>query len=100
MIAVRLSRLVPVAALLLLAACTDEAVVEDEGGSATGEILEGSISDAMIASDSLQSQPPLMAPEPTTSGAAGEAAADATEEAAEGGEAEAEPAETSEAAAE
>ncbi|HSG55823.1 MAG TPA: hypothetical protein VLA45_10220 [Paracoccaceae bacterium] len=101
MTAVRLSRLIPVAALvLLLAACTDDAPAEDEGGSASGEVLPGSISDAMIQSDSLQSQPPLMASETAAAGSAPTGAAEAGEDAVAEGEEAAAPAEEPEAAAE
>ena len=93
--ALRLSRLAPAAALLFLAACTDDAApVEDSGSSATGEVLPGSISDDMIASDSLQSQPPLMAEEPAASGgtAGGGAGDEAADESGEEGVAEEAPA--------
>ncbi|MCL6250881.1 hypothetical protein M3P36_07485 [Altererythrobacter sp. KTW20L] len=90
MTAPRLSYLAPAAALLvLLAACTDDAPVEETGGSASGEILPGSISDEMIASDTLQSQPPLMADEPRSTGTAGGGAADEGAEGSEEGAAEA-----------
>jgi hypothetical protein len=49
------------AALALFAAgCTDEAAApSDRGGEAAGEVLGGSISDAMIPLDQLSSQAPL-----------------------------------------
>ena len=48
--------------LALLAACQDE-VAESDGRSASGEVLEGSISDAMLPVDRLTSEPPLEDPE-------------------------------------
>lgn len=60
----------PLAALCLLlpvalAACESEKKVAT-GGSAGGEVLPGSASDAMLPVDSLRSQPPL-APKATAS---------------------------------
>lgn len=54
---------------LLLAACGQEDVAEPQAGEnrdASGEVLEGTISDAMIPLDELRSQPPRLkiAPEP------------------------------------
>jgi hypothetical protein len=49
--------LLPIA---LLAACTEEPVDE---GAATGEVLEGTVSDAMLPLDRVQSEPPLEDPE-------------------------------------
>jgi hypothetical protein len=49
--------LLPIA---LLAACNEEAVDE---GQATGEVLEGTVSDAMLPLDRVQSEPPLEDPE-------------------------------------
>ena len=49
--------LLPIA---LLAACTEEPVDE---GQATGEVLEGTVSDAMLPLDRVQSEPPLEDPE-------------------------------------
>ncbi|MFB0612578.1 hypothetical protein [Aurantiacibacter poecillastricola] len=48
-------------ALLLLTACGDDAevAVEDDGREASGEVLEGSISDEMLPLDQVRSQPPL-----------------------------------------
>lgn len=63
-----LSRLIVSAtACVSLAACGSEPVVDespDDGRSASGEVLEGSISDDMIPLDQLRSQPPLMKAEP------------------------------------
>ena len=49
--------LLPIA---LLAACTEEPVDE---GQATGEVLEGTVSDAMLPVDRVRSEPPLEDPE-------------------------------------
>ena len=91
------SALLPIA---LLAACTEEPVDE---GAATGEVLEGTVSDAMLPLDRVQSEPPLEDPEAfaEVQEKAAEAAPGDAEapEAAEGTEAESEPAETPEAAA-
>lgn len=59
---------------LLLSACGGDADQEEGGAerSASGEILEGSISDAMIATDSLQSQPPLVRSMPQAEGEEGD----------------------------
>ena len=72
-------------------------------GQATGEVLEGTVSDAMLPLDRVQSEPPLEDPEAfaEVQEKAAEAAPGGAEapEAAEGAEAESEPAETPEAAA-
>jgi hypothetical protein len=45
---------------LILAACGDEAApAAKQGGAASGEVLAGSISDAMIPLDQLESEAPL-----------------------------------------
>lgn len=49
-------------ALALLGACGEEAPTDD-GRSASGEVLEGTISDAMLPLDRVQSEPPLEDPE-------------------------------------
>jgi hypothetical protein len=49
-------------ALALLAACGGEAPTGD-GRSASGEVLEGTISDAMLPVDRVRSEPPLEDPE-------------------------------------
>jgi hypothetical protein len=56
-----MNRAAPLLALALLAAaCTDEAAPSTErGGEAAGEVLGGSISDAMIPLEQLDSQAPL-----------------------------------------
>ena len=65
----------------LLAACNSD--VEDDGGTASGEVLEGTISDAMLPLDTVTSQPPLAAPEPAagSTSAATDAASEGAEEA-------------------
>jgi hypothetical protein len=47
--------------LALLAACGEEPT--DDGRAASGEVLEGTISDAMLPVDRVQSEPPLEDPE-------------------------------------
>ena len=51
-------RLVAAATLacLIVGGCDNKAA---EGNNATGEVLEGTISDAMIATDEVRSEPPL-----------------------------------------
>lgn len=69
----RVTRLLLAAApLALLAACGDEAS-KDDSRAATGEVLEGTISDAMLPVDRVRSQPPLAAPEPGPGGEGGTA---------------------------
>jgi len=70
---------------MLLAACGGETPAED-GSAATGEVLEGTISDAMLPTDRVRSEAPLAKPEPTARSAgrgpessADEADADADE---------------------
>ena len=62
--------LIAVAPLVLLAACGDDAEVstEDDGREASGEVLEGSISDAMLPIDQVRSQAPQREPDPAESG--------------------------------
>lgn len=57
--------------LLALSACGDEAAmdVENDGREASGEVLEGTISDAMLPLDQVRSQAPLAAPEETATSA-------------------------------
>lgn len=50
------------APLALLAACNDKPS-DDVSRSAKGEVLEGTISDAMLPVDAVRSQPPLAEPE-------------------------------------
>lgn len=56
-----MNRAAPLAALMLLAAaCTEEAgTTAERGGTAAGEVQGGTISDAMIPLEQLDSQPPL-----------------------------------------
>jgi len=54
--------LATLASLGLLAACGDNDS-PDDGRSATGEVLEGTISDAMLPLATVRSQPPLLPPE-------------------------------------
>lgn len=86
-----------VAPLLVLAACQDEAPVDETraGAGAEGQVLGGTISDDMIPLDTLRSQsPPLRtgagsasADDPGNEAAtAAPAEADAAEESAEAGE--------------
>jgi hypothetical protein len=60
---VRLTSLLPLLPLTLLAACRGEPEATDAGGSATGEVLEGTISDEMLPLTTVTSQPPLLPPE-------------------------------------
>ena len=88
------------APLALLAACDEEPT--DDSRAASGEVLEGTVSDAMLPIDRLQSEPPLEDPEAFRE-AQQEAAADAPDGEAGAGAAEgevpaAEPAEPSETA--
>jgi hypothetical protein len=58
-----------VAALLPLAACSKKPETQAQAG---GEILEGSISDAMLPLDTATSQPPLAPKAVNTGGTSGE----------------------------
>ena len=58
---------------VLLAACQDDAAPAEGEGDVSGEVLEGTISDAMLPLDTVQSQPPLLNPEGET-GEGGESA--------------------------
>lgn len=49
--------------LALLAACGGGSDSNDDARTASGEVLEGTISDAMIPLDQLRSEAPLMKPE-------------------------------------
>jgi hypothetical protein len=74
---------------LLLVACGDDPAPEE--GEVSGEVLEGTISDAMLPLDQVRSRAPLA--EPTESaGAAPAAAGDTAEPAEEPVEAEPDPA--------
>lgn len=73
----RLSRLVfATAPLALLAACGEEAP-SDDSRAATGEVLEGTISDAMLPLDRVRSQPPLVERRPRSTGAEDDGEAEA-----------------------
>ena len=52
--------------LALLAACQDDAAPAEGEGDVSGEVLEGTISDAMLPLDTVRSQPPLLNPEGET----------------------------------
>jgi hypothetical protein len=67
------------AALLPLSACNSKPETQAQAG---GEILEGSISDAMLPLDTATSQPPL-APKSVTTGGSGNAKDTADEDKAE-----------------
>jgi hypothetical protein len=56
-----MTRFALLALTLITAACTEEpsAPATEQGGAASGEVLERSISDAMIPLDQLESQAPL-----------------------------------------
>lgn len=56
--------------IALLAACGDSAV---EDAEASGEVLEGTISDAMLPLDRVRSQAPLAAPTARSTGSAEQA---------------------------
>ena len=85
--------------LALLAACGDEPAGDDDGRSASGEVLEGTASDAMLPLDQLRSEPPLLQPERAPRAAGDAPGVEATEQAADAEEAE-EPAAEEESAAE
>lgn len=65
----------PAIALLLLGGCDffGGLSADSASGEATGEVLPGSVSDAMIPTDDLTSQPPALAPPPGGGGAAASA---------------------------
>lgn len=79
------------AAGVLLASCGDSAndAVSAEGSGAQGEVLEGSISDDMLALDQVKSQSPRMKPEPGEGGDDSATASDGDGEADGEGESEA-----------
>ena len=68
--------ILPVALALALAACGDEPeeAAGEDGRSAPGEGLEGSISDEMLPYDRLRSQPPLAEVVESDEGEGGEGA--------------------------
>lgn len=67
---IRLGVLLPLILPIALAACQSEDKPAQKG-TAAGEILEGSASDAMLPLDTVRSQPPL-APRPEATGKAKE----------------------------
>ncbi len=60
----RLPLFLALAPLTLLAACGDGP--GDDAGVASGEVLEGTISDSMLPLDTVRSQPPLAEPRAVT----------------------------------
>ncbi len=73
------------AAMLLgasLSACGEESAQSDDR-TASGEVLEGSISDAMLPLDTVTSQPPLLQSQPASETGPGEEAEAAGDVAAE-----------------
>lgn len=85
--------------LILLAACND-AASDDDDRAASGTVLEGTISDAMLPVDTVQSEPPFEDPEAAkkVQASAEEGAEGAASEAGDEGEAEEAPAEEAPAA--
>ncbi len=66
--------------MLALSACGDDReATGDDSREASNEVLEGTISDAMLPLDELQSQAPLAAPEPGEVGEGAPRAADAND---------------------
>jgi len=66
--------------VLALAACGGDPAPSADGASASGEVLEGSISDAMLPLDSVQSQsPPLEKAPPQSANIESPAAAEPAE---------------------
>ncbi|MEO5706593.1 MAG: hypothetical protein ABIT10_14245 [Alteraurantiacibacter sp.] len=68
----------PLFAIVLLGACDyfGGATADDASGDASGEVLPGSISDAMIPTDDLTSSPPALVVPPSEGGTPADAAAD------------------------
>lgn len=69
----------------MLVACAEDEVAEPQAGEnrdASGEVLEGTISDAMIPLDELRSQPPRMKIAPAEGGSEEAAEGEGAEEAA------------------
>ncbi len=61
-------------AIIALAACGDDPVPPATAdGTASGKVLEGSISDAMLPLDTVQSQSPLLAPSSPDGGSSDDA---------------------------
>ena len=59
----RLRALIALASLALIASCGKDEVAQSDGRSASGEVLEGTVSDAMLPLDRVQSEPPLEDPD-------------------------------------
>lgn len=75
-------RLIPaLSAVVLLAGCGSEPA-DDDGRAASGEVLEGTISDAMLPVDRVRSEAPLEDPEAFAEVRTAAAADDADDEAA------------------
>ncbi len=64
----RVTQIAMALSLLMLAGCGIGGDEQDDAREATGEILPSSISDGMIETDSLQSQPPLLREMPAVEG--------------------------------
>ena len=76
---------IPLAALLALSACDWFASTPQEvAGDARGEVLPASVSDEMIATQDLKSQPPALRVQPGEGGAVGAEGADSADAAAAG----------------
>ena len=73
--------LIALSPLVLLAAC-DKSAPADDSRSASGEVLEGTVSDAMLPLDTVKSEPPFE--NPKAAQAAQEAAAESAETGTEG----------------
>lgn len=71
--------LLPLPAAIMLAACQAGSSDEDDGRAASGEVLEGTISDAMLPLDTVRSQPPLAEPRAAASARASDDAEDIAE---------------------
>ena len=74
----RVTRIALALPVLMLAACGG-GVPDEDAREASGEILQGSISDTMIETDSLQSQPPLLREVPAIESEQGEEGAESGE---------------------
>lgn len=62
---------IPVAALLALSACDWFSDTPQEAADASGEVLPPSVSDEMIATQDLKSQPPALRVQPGEAGVTG-----------------------------
>lgn len=78
---IRRLSIVTILPLLLLSACGDDPVPDQsDQRTASGEVLEGTISDAMLPLDTVTSQPPLLQEEKPKPSAAPRATAVPDEE--------------------